>query len=131
MVDLLLENGADAEACCVDGKAAMHCAAQMGHEAVAVRLLRHQQADAVNRPDAAGWTPLHYAAENGSLPLVEQFLQVSFVLLPWPMARFQETFFWIPCILSTLREAAALSGNSVTLQNGICPLIACLVDPRR
>ena len=78
MVDLLLEHGADPGLVCADGKAALHYAAQMGHEAIVFRLLKALGDDCVKQPDAAKWLPLHYAAQQGSLPVVRMFLEV------WP-----------------------------------------------
>lgn len=77
MVELLLEEGDDPGQRCVDGKTPLHYAAQMGHEAVATRLLAAAPEKLVNATDSADWTPLHCAAECGSLPLVAAFLEVA------------------------------------------------------
>lgn len=76
-MELLLSKGDDVRAGCVDSKTALHYAAQMGHEAVAARLLADQPGDLVNTLDAAEWAPLHYAAEHGSLQLGLLFLEVE------------------------------------------------------
>ena len=77
MVKLLVERGIDVEARCSDGKTAVHYATQYGHDHLVHYLLQDSSRDLVNQADAAGWTPLHYAAEQGCLQLVDAFLQVG------------------------------------------------------
>ena len=62
-VRLLIENGADVNIPCDDGRSPLHIAASKGFFNV-VRLLLDYGAD-VNIPDIDGYTPLHYAATNG------------------------------------------------------------------
>ena len=62
-VRLLLENGADANIPCDDGRSPLHIAASYGFFNV-VRLLLDYGAD-VNIPDIDGYTPFHYAASQG------------------------------------------------------------------
>ena len=62
-VRLLLENGADANIPCDDGRSPKHIAASYGFFNV-VRLLLDYGAD-VNIPDIDGYTPFHYAASQG------------------------------------------------------------------
>ena len=76
VVDLLLDKGSDISAVCVEGKTALHCATQMGHVEVVKRLFNHGAEKLINIEDRAKWTPLHFAAERGSLILVNLFIQV-------------------------------------------------------
>lgn len=76
MAKLLVEEGIDVQAASTDGKTAIHYATQFGQEEIVRFLLRSDAKDLVNKADGSGWTPLHYAAEQGCLPLVESFLQV-------------------------------------------------------
>ena len=62
-VRLLMENGADANMPCDDGRSPLHIAASKGFFNV-VRLLLDYGAD-VNIPDTDGCTPFHYAASMG------------------------------------------------------------------
>jgi len=87
MVKLLVERGVDVEARCSDGKTAVHYATQYGHDHIVQYLLQDSTRDLVNQADGAGWTPMHYAAEQGCLQLVEAFLQVH--LPPPPLDRSQ------------------------------------------
>ena len=79
IVDLLLDKGCEIGAVCVEGKTALHCATQMGHVDVVKRLFNHGADEFVNIPDLAKWTPLHFAAERGSLTLVTMYIEVRLV----------------------------------------------------
>ena len=80
MAKLLVEEGLDVQAACIDGKTAIHYATQFGQEEIVYFLLQRDAEQLVNKPDGSGWTPLHYAAEQGCLSLVESFLQVSLTM---------------------------------------------------
>ncbi len=80
MAKLLVKEGIDIQAASIDGKTAIHYATQFGQEEVVHFLLQCDVKDLVNKPDGSGWTPLHYAAEQGCLSLVESFLQVVICL---------------------------------------------------
>jgi len=54
------------------GKAALHLAAERGHEHVADELLSHRAF--VGAKSKLGMTPLHLAAENGYTSLVEMLV---------------------------------------------------------
>ena len=54
------------------GKAALHLAAERGHEQVADVLLSHRAY--VGAKSKLGMTPLHLAAENGYVSLVEMLV---------------------------------------------------------
>ena len=117
MVDLLLEHGADPGQVCADGKAALHYAAQMGHEAIVVRLLKALGDDCVKQPDAAKWLPLHYAAQQGSLPVVRMFLEVC----PPGFAPSA----WLGCLRKVLlsKHRALLAGPAGDFQTQAQPLL--------
>lgn len=87
MVELLLDNGADLDAPCSAGKTALHYAAEIGVSAAIMQRLSdvHQSVKAgaqgilpaVQREDRRHWTPLHYAACQGSWSNVNILLQVD------------------------------------------------------
>lgn len=56
-----------------DGKAALHLAAEKGHEDIADLLLSHKAF--VNAKTKLGLTPLHLAAQNGSTRLVQLLVE--------------------------------------------------------
>ena len=56
-----------------DGKAALHLAAENGHEDIADLLLAHKAF--VNAKTKLGLTPLHLAAQNGSTHLVRLLVE--------------------------------------------------------
>ena len=78
MAKLLVEEGIDIQAASIDGKTAIHYATQFGQEDVVHFLLQCNAKDLVNQADGSGWIPLHYAAEQGCLPLMESFLQACY-----------------------------------------------------
>lgn len=76
MAKLLVERGIDVQAASIDGKTAIHYATQYGQEDIVQFLLQCDAKELLNKSDGAGWTPLHYAAEQGCLSIVDSFLQV-------------------------------------------------------
>lgn len=78
MAKLLVGEGIDFQAATSEGKTAIHYATQFGQEEIVHYLLQCNAKDLLNKPDKMGWTPLHFAAEQGSLSLVECFLQVPY-----------------------------------------------------
>lgn len=76
IVDLLLERGSDINAVCAEGKTALHYATQMGHVEVVDQLFNYGADALVNTEDLAKWSPLHFAAERGSLTLVKKYIEV-------------------------------------------------------
>ncbi|KAH7843423.1 hypothetical protein Vadar_016468 [Vaccinium darrowii] len=59
-----------------DGRTALNAVAlqDMVPGEMTVKVLLDQQKDLMNKADHNGWTPLHYAASNGNLPMMELFL---------------------------------------------------------
>ena len=57
-----------------DGRTLLHLAAQVGNESYARKLLNGSKED-IHRKDGNGWIPLHYAADKGSLAVVNLLLQ--------------------------------------------------------
>ena len=73
VVRLLIEKGADVNACDADGNYALHHALENGHEQVA-RLLIEKGAD-VTACDANGNPALHYASNNGDEQVVRLLIE--------------------------------------------------------
>ncbi|KAI9709714.1 MAG: hypothetical protein M1820_003116 [Bogoriella megaspora] len=80
LVELMLEN-ADLGSSLSDGRSLMHLAAQTGNESCILRILQTKE-KSLNMKDAAGWTPLHFACENGHQSVVEVLLDKGAITFP-------------------------------------------------
>lgn len=73
---MLIEQGADVNLCCSDGRSALWCAAEWGHVDV-VRLLLREGADAHLAQTATGMTPLYVASTNDHADVVLALLRAG------------------------------------------------------
>ena len=74
IIRLLLQAGADPNACDNEGEVVLHEVARQGHLASARALVEASDTRSLNldvREDVYGWTPLHVASVNNQYPLVQ------------------------------------------------------------
>ncbi|KAH7844361.1 hypothetical protein Vadar_027171 [Vaccinium darrowii] len=80
MVVVILDNCSSPRYSGPDGRTALHHAAMQDKiPAIASKLLLWKP-ELINKQDAHGWTPLHYAARCGNVRIVKEILQKNYLL---------------------------------------------------